>query len=190
MSDMFNDIEDAFGLPTGSTKMTKTRMKNIGTAIAKKTLDIEKEVNDLERIDIMKDGSLELREKVLRGKEYLRREAIETYEMTRDAVNMLKSELMPGAAASMWLAYSNLIKALNDCHSKIESIYHKLDEELGLVDIPDEYKEKNDNTVITDTDALMDLIEKSKINKNAIDVSDILNTVDINIDEENDNNSE
>lgn len=181
---MFEDLEEAFGIPKGSTKMTPARIRDVETAIVKKTTDIEAHVSSLEKIDIMGDHSLELKEKVARGKEYLRREAIEIYEMTRDAVNMLKAELMPGASASMWLAYSNLIRATNECHSKVENIYTKLDDELRLIEIPVEFQEQEDNTIVTDVDALMNVIQKAKAAKNNIDVADIIETVDINIDDD------
>lgn len=182
----FSDLESAFNIPAGSTDLSnKKNIRQTETAIVRQTNELQRSVNELQEIDLIDDVDKSLEEQVARGKEYLRRKAIMMYESVEECVIMLKSELMPGAPASMWLAYSNLVRAANECHGKIEGIYNKLQDELQFT-LPEGMADDDQSDgVTTDVDTLMELIEASVNKKKKIDVSDVLDvTPDVEIEDE------
>ena len=123
----FSTLESAFNIPAGSTDLSKpANIRKTETAIVKRTDELVSNFQKMEELDIINDNNIDIAEQVARGKEYLRRRAIMMYESVTECLDMLRSELMPGAPASMWLAYSNLVRAANECHGKIEGIYNKL----------------------------------------------------------------
>lgn len=183
----FKDLEQELNLPTGSTPMTPSRIRKVETEIARKTNEIKvyaenpekaglvlSEQHGYHEIDLAKDTvDMPLEERVARGKEFCRLEAIEMYNTCKDAAEMLKTELMPGAPSSMWMAYSNLMKTLLECKKEIGLVYDKLEEEYKFMAIPEEMKGEDDKVKVS-VDKLMDLAKSALESNKKMSIGEVV----------------
>ena len=106
---------------------------------------------------ILHDGALEDRAEILdRADEYMRFQAVELYEQSKDMLSQIKSELIQGAAPQMWQAYTGLLKAVGECHKRLSEVYEKIrqkyefdapfnaEEEIAKVEAPKSMKASMD----------------------------------------------
>lgn len=76
---------------------------------------------------ILHDGKIDDRALVIdRADEYIRFQAVEMYEDSKRMLEMIKSELITGAAPQMWQAYTGLLKAVGECHKRLIEVYEKI----------------------------------------------------------------
>ena len=188
-----SDIAEALGIP--NVRMdNKKDVKMLANAIDQKTDEIiynfddevdestgevkrgrgrpKKDPNSLVIVSIKDDGALTPVEQAERGQEYLRREAVILFESTKKLLSELRGELMPGAPAAMWQAYTGLLRAANECHARLSSIYEKIQQKVEF-DMPlqNELEQEQTSGPIKMTgslDDLMNLLEQSK----GLDVDD------------------
>jgi hypothetical protein len=167
----FNDLEEALGIPSGSTDMkSKKSIKQVETAMTQTTNELVQDANALVTepksdigtdLDIANDANIEVVDQLARGKEYIRVKSIRMYESVHEMIEILREELMPGSPASMWMAYASLIKASNECLSKVGDIYQRIESDHGLALITEEQNTdaEEEGTVGVSVDEIMDFLE-------------------------------